>query len=140
MMNDNLANDWNNSDAFNIEINNNIIKVSPLIEDVNVLDLYILLYSYILNHHIIITNITMVGEGGLKIYMNVSYISTFTYLEFKMWWYHIEMREISFIDSKIEAWSDAKYISFEIKMLKNLTYNKYPLYPWSEKILKLHIF
>jgi hypothetical protein len=140
MMNDNLSNEWNNTNIFNIFIDNNIVKITPCNEDVDILDLYIVLYSYILNQNIIITNVTMVGEGGLKIYMNVSYITNFTYLEFKMWWYHIEMREVSFMDSKIEAWSDTKFISFEIKMLRIFKNNKYPIYPWSEKILKMHIF
>ncbi len=116
----------------NIFLEQNTVIFDIEVGIVDPIDIYISLHSYIKNPEISLWRVELKSKNS-QVIRNIKSITRLKYVEFKLWWYDIENREGSGFDSHYDSVVDGN-TTIIIKL--HNSNNKYPIYPWSEKIIK----
>jgi len=126
-MDKNLINKLHTYPNINILLVKNVITITIDTINIDIYDIYIILYSYFKNENklLITTNIIKIEKNSIK-YKNISYIRYFNIIDFKIFLYKEILNMNQRTSSSFNSQNENNIIQFELK-IKNLPKNN--LYP-----------
>jgi len=102
-------------------------------------DLFLVLQSYLKSNHYIIKNVYLVDTTEVVQYMNITAVSTFSFLEFKTWWFNIENKIGYLTNSKIHNFFEKKSFFIKIEISNEQSLPLFPKFPWHKSFLQEHL-